>query len=85
VAIDEIYARHGMTVADSDNSSPADLYAREYLYSLDWYRKANAYYLSGNKTELSDIEKDNISLLYHWQHQYWDAEGYVSPYAEFRN
>lgn len=85
VAIDEIYARHGMTVADSDNPSPADLYAREYLYSLDWYRKANAYYLSGNKTELSDIEKDNISLLYHWQHQYWDAEGYVSPYAEFRN
>ena len=81
VAIDEIYARHGMTVADSDNPSPADLYAREYLNSLEWYRKANSYYLSGNKTELTSIEKDNITLLYHWQHQYWDEENYKSPYV----
>ena len=76
VAIDEIYARHGWTVADSDSPSIADLYARDYLFSLDWYRTANNLYLSGSlpasETELTAVEKQNVELLYNWQHMYWE-------------
>jgi hypothetical protein len=76
VAIDEIYARHGLTVADKDDPSIADLYARDYLFSLDWYRTANNLYLSGSlpasETELTAVEKQNVELLYNWQHMYWE-------------
>ena len=76
IAIDEIYARHGWTVADHDDPSIADLYAREYLFSLEWYRQANNLYLSGGVSEhdaqLTDIEKENIEALYWWQHMYWN-------------
>ena len=76
IAIDEIYARHGWTVADSDEPSIADLYARDYLFSLDWYRRANNLYLSGGVSEydaqLTEIEKENIEALYWWQHMYWN-------------
>ena len=77
VAIDEIVARHGKTVAANDDPSIADLYAREWFFSLDWYRKANNYYLAGHDYELNSVEKYNINLLYEWQHQYWDEPGYV--------
>ena len=76
IAIDEIYARHGLTVADSDDPSIADLYARDYLFSLDWYRRANNLYLSGGVSEydaqLTEVEKDNIEALYWWQRMYWN-------------
>ncbi len=81
VAIDEIVARHGKTVADNDDPSPADLYAREWFFGKDWYRKANNYYLAGHDYTLNSVEEYNINLLYHWQHQYWDEEGYVPKYV----
>lgn len=81
IAIDEIVARHGKTVADNPDPSIADLFAREWFFSLEWYRKANSYYLEGHDYKLNAVEEYNIDLLYHWQHQYWEDDGYVPKYT----
>lgn len=76
VAIDEIYARHGLDFAVGSDISIADYYAKERLGSLDWYKKANEYYHSGNEYSASEmfsnIEEHNIEKLAAWQHMYWN-------------